>query len=126
MRRRATSTLPCVIVLPLLVVFGSLAEGTAALPAGPVPAVPDTLVGTVRAVDYETETVEVLTGVGMAVWVERVRVYPGVPVTIQGRPRPLTDLRRGQIVRVVYRVTVEGKVAASLEVLPRRDAGGAP
>lgn len=84
----------------------------------------DTLVGTVRAVDYDTNTVEVLTGVGFAIRVEHVRVQPDVPVSIEGREVPLADLRRGQIVRVVYRETADGKVAASLEVVARPDAGG--
>lgn len=129
MRRRAMRTPLGVHVIPLLVVFGTFAEGFAVARPGDVtsfPAAQDTLVGTVRAVDYDTQTVEVLTGVGLAVRVVRVLVYPGVPVSMEGQERPLADLRRGQIVRVVYRVTVEGKVATSLEVVPRTDAGGAP
>lgn len=112
-------------VAPVLAIFLAAAAPDA-LRAAPASAVArqDTLVGTVRAVDYDTQTVEVLTGVGMAVRVEHVLVYPDVPVSIEGRRVPLADLRRGQIVRVVYRETVEGKVAASLDVVARPDAEG--
>ena len=110
---------------PVLAIFLAAAAPDAAfaVPATPA-AMQDTLLGTVRAVDYDTQTVEVLTGVGLALRVERVLVQPDVPVSIEGREVPLADLRRGQIVRVVYRETVEGKVAASLEVVARPDAGG--
>lgn len=122
MGRRPTLRLG-VLVLPVLVLVelaaqgcGTYGAGAATLPAV-LPADPDTLVGTVRSVNYNTQTVEVLIGFGAAVSVEPVRVEPTVPVTIGGERRPLAELRRGQVIRVVYRETAAGKVAASLEVV---------
>jgi hypothetical protein len=109
----------------LIVVGGAAACGGGAYGRPDVtPAASDTLVGTVRSVNYTTETVEVLTGFGSAVRLERVRVAPAVPVRIGGARRPLADLRRGQVVRIVYRETRQGKTAASLEVVTRPARGG--
>ena len=122
---RFSRQLPRAVALSLLLLVGAVAGSSAA--AAPFPnAVQDTLVGTVRFVDYDTHTVEVVTGVGMAVRIERVLVSPAVPVTIEGQSRPLADLRRGQVVLVTYRATADGKVATSLEVVPVRSPGGAP
>ena len=107
---------------PVLAIFLAAAAPDRAF-AAPA-AIQDTLVGTVRVVNYDTNTVEVLTGVGFAIRVEHVRVEPDVPVSVEGREAPLADLRSGQIVRIVYTQTPDGKVAASLEVIARPDAGG--
>jgi hypothetical protein len=124
MTYRSSPPLACTVVLSLLMV-GTAAEVSAVTASFPN-AAQDTLVGTVRSVDYQTNTVEVLTGVGLAITIERVHVDPAVPVTIDGQSRPLADLRRGQVVLVTYRTTEDGKVATSLEVVPIRGARGAP
>jgi hypothetical protein len=118
MELRRTATLLCAILLPMFVSVGG--QEPAAPPPMPAPAA-DTLVGTMRSVDYRTNTVEILTGVGLAIWIERVHVAPTVIVTIEGRPHPLADLRRGQVLRVAYRRTELGNDAISVDVVP---AGG--
>lgn len=105
-----------ILLVSLLLALGSVADDFAAA-QHPASTVQDTLVGAVRSVDYQTNTVEVLTGVGFAIRVERVHVEPPMRVTIEGESRPLADLRRGQVVRVAYRETDDGKVATSVEVV---------
>jgi hypothetical protein len=138
MQNRAAFPFPSALVALLLLARPGVAEGeasdapltanVAASVAQDVAAsvVQDTLVGTVRSVDYQTSTVELLTGVGLAIRVERVHVEPNVPVTIGGQARPLADLRRGQVLRVEYRETAAGRVVTSLEVVQPPGPGGAP
>lgn len=89
-------------------------------------AAPDTLIATVHSVDADAGVLEVVTGVGLALWIESVRVYPQVPIVVRGTEVRLETLSPGQIVRIVYRDTVEGKVAASVEAAARPSNGGAP
>lgn len=126
MRSRVTFPFPSGLAILLLLVFGTAAGGSTATAQPTATAAQDTLVGTVRTVDYRTNVVEVLTGVGFAVWIERVHVAPAMTVMIDGQPHPLADLRRGQVVQVAYRETDEGKVATSLEVVATQGPGGAP
>ncbi len=86
---------------------------------------PDELVGTVRAVDPDAGWVEVLTGVGHAIRLDRIRVYPSILVDIDGVMSWLDALEPGRIVRVVYRVTAEGKVAESVATLAAPGPRGA-
>lgn len=88
--------------------------------AHPSLAVADTLVGTVRGVYPESGVVDVITGTGHAIRVERIRVYETVLVDVDGVLSWLRELERGRIVRVVYRETVEGKVAESIATLRAR------
>jgi hypothetical protein len=123
MARHVSFTLLAAAVLPVLALVGTATEVSAA--PSMTSTAQDTLVGTVRSVNYETNTVELLTGLGFAIRIERVKVEPATSVMIGGEARPLDNLRRGQVVLVEYREAAGGKVAISLKVV-RMESGGAP
>lgn len=111
----------------LVLAVGAFAVGASARgPLEPSAGTPDILIGTVRSVDTQAGILEVLTGVGLAVRVERVRVYPTIWILVDGVVSRLGELRPGQIVRIEYRDTVEGKVAGTVETVPLEREGGTP
>ena len=106
--------------------FWMAADGHARPSPLALPTAQDTLIATVHSVDAEAGVLEVVTGVGLALRIERVRVYRQVPIVVQGTEVWLDALAPGQIVRIVYRETAEGKVAESVQVARRPANGGAP
>jgi hypothetical protein len=110
-----------------LVVLASSAVARGLEPAAPPYAsqAADTLVGTVRGVYPDSGYIGVITGTGLAIRLERIGVYEPVVVEVDGVPSPLGALERGRVVRVVYRETVEGKVAQSIATLRVGAEGGA-
>jgi len=106
---------------------GAGAAAGAAGPAPPARAVSndgDTLVATVNAVDLRARSIDLITGVGLALRIRHARLP--APLTIKGiAPESLAVmLTPGCIVRVVLRATPAGPAASQVELLraapPRR------
>lgn len=91
-----------------------LAPGAAAAQA-PGSSPHDSLQGAIRTVDARKRTVEVTTGVGMSLWVVRLRVPTELRITASGTALPLTALKPGDIVRVSYGSRPAGYVAYTIE-----------
>lgn len=75
------------------------------------------LTATVAAVYSEERRLEVITGVGHALQVVRMRVDPACRITVAGSAGRLGDLTRGDIVRIQYRRIPEGTVATNIETV---------
>jgi len=85
-----------------------------------------TAAGMVFRVDPETASLEVLTGVGLALRVLRFRCDESTVIQASGKPVRLASLKRGDTVRVVCRPDVQGNLAIRIELLPRPGAEGGP
>jgi len=75
-------------------------------------------------VDPETQRLEVLTGVGLALRVLRIRCDEATLIQSAGKQVRLASLKRGDPVRVTCRPSVEGYVAIRIEALPRPGTEG--
>ncbi len=76
--------------------------------------------GTVHAVDPKTSSLDLITGVGMAlrlVHMRDMRALPTTPVTAGGAPIPLAALKPGDVVRADCHRTEAGLVADKIEKL---------
>ncbi len=133
-RLKVLTSPPVSIGLALLLTLcwiapGALARQLAAVSPAPAgPQARDTLRGTVRAIDATAGNFDVVTGVGMALRIVRLRAGAGTYVTAAGAPASLADIKPGDIVRVEYRVTPQGNVCDKVERLGRMGGrpGGAP
>jgi hypothetical protein len=79
--------------------------------------------GTVKTVDLSGGTLDLVTGVGYALRIQRVRLP--APLKVQGAARESTAvvLAPGSIVRVEFRTTTEETTASKVELVrpaPRR------
>ena len=77
----------------------------------------DTVVGAVRAVDARARTLEVTTGVGLALRVVRVSVPAETPITDRGGALAFPLLKPGDIVRIAFGARPGGFVAYAIERL---------
>jgi len=75
-----------------------------------------TVRGTVHAVEPRAGSVEVVTGVGMALRVVRLQAMATTRIMRGGAGVVLTELRRGDFVRAECRWTDKGLVADRIEV----------
>lgn len=75
--------------------------------------------GAVRVVDVRARTLEVTTGVGMALRVVRLAVPAQLQVTASGATLPLARLQPGDLVRVSYGSREGAYVAYTIERLER-------
>ncbi len=75
------------------------------------------LTATVGAVDTKARTLEMITGVGHALWVVRMQVEPTCHITVAGTAGQLGDLKRGNIVRIQYRKAAERNLAEYIETV---------
>ena len=92
----------------------------------PTPVPPhDSVQGAVRVVDLSSRTLEVTTGVGFALRVVRLAVPAGIPVTDEAKdaPIPLSTLKPGDIVRVLFGGRPARYVAYSIERVGRMETG---
>ena len=80
----------------------------------PQPAVP-ILKGTVRVVDPKTGSLELVTGVGMALRLVRLHAVTTTRIVRGNTGIALTELRRGDIVRAECHRTDKGLVADRIE-----------
>src|SRR5437667_4240185 len=93
-----------------------------------VPTVPhDSVRGAIRAVDVRARTVEVTTGVGLALRVVRLEVPASVPITDrtggEGEPIQLAQLKPSDVIRVAFGGRQTGWVAYTIERVGRMEAG---
>ncbi len=90
----------------------------------------DSVRGAIRAVDTRARTLEVTTGVGLAIRVVRLQVPATVPITdrkdAQGAPITLAALKPGDVIRVSFGSRPTGFVAYAIERVGRMDAGVEP
>jgi len=87
----------------------------------------DSVRGAIRAVDTGARTLEVTTGVGLALRVVHLQVPAAVPITdqkgSQGAPISLAELKPGDVIRVSFGSRPTGFVAYTIERVGRMDAG---
>ncbi len=99
------------------------------LPAQQPAAPHDSVRGAVRAVDPRGRTLDVSTGVGMALRVVRLQVPAAVPITDRkggqgvAAPIQLAELKPGDVIRVAFGGRPTGFVAYTIERLGRMEAG---
>ena len=109
-----------------LALLSGLALSLASHPALAQQSVHDSVVGAVQALDTNARTLEVTTGVGMALRSVRLAVPPTIPVKSSGTTVALEQLHAGDIVKVTYGGPIGAFIAYSIERLGRMDAGRAP
>ena len=85
---------------------------------------PTTLTATVRSVDAQARTLEVVTGVGHVLRVVKLSFAEGAEVKTAGGMTPLAELKPGDLVRVAYTKGADGNAVKTIEALPRPEAGG--
>lgn len=83
----------------------------------------DSVRGAVRAIDPRTRTLEITTGVGLALRVVRLQVPAAVPVTAPTGALALGDLKPGDVVRATFGVRTGGFVAYTIERVGRMGDG---
>jgi hypothetical protein len=90
----------------------------------------DSVRGAIRAVDVSARTVEVASGVGLALSVVRLQVPADVPITdragTQPAPIALTALKPGDVVRATFGARPTGLVAYTIERVGRIATGVEP
>jgi hypothetical protein len=99
------------IVRAALVPFLALAV----FAAGQPPSSARTVRGTVHAVEPKTGSVEVVTGVGMALRLVRLQAMPTTRIIRGAAGVVLTELKRGDVVRAECHWTDKGLVADRIE-----------
>jgi len=87
----------------------------------------DSVRGAIRAVDTRARTLEVTTGVGLAIRVVRLQVPATVPITdrkdAQGAPINLAALKPGDVIRVSFGSRPTGFVAYTIERIGSMEEG---
>lgn len=91
-------------------------------PAAQTP--PYTYQGTIQAVQPETASMDLITGVGMALRLVHMRTLPETRITAGEASLAFSDFKLGDIVRAECRLTDTGLVADRVEKLA--SAGSAP
>jgi len=89
----------------------------AATPAAAGPSA--TLTATVRSVDAQGRTLEIVTGVGYALRVVKLSWKAAPTVKAAEAGMGMAQLKPGDLVRVEYATAPEGNVVRTLELLPR-------
>ena len=92
--------------------------------ARPAAGQPERLTGTVRAVQVQAGTCDLLTGVGHALRIRRIHLASGLRVKTGSGESPVSALAPGSIVRVECRSGPEGTVASTVELLETPAAAG--
>ena len=85
-----------------------------------------TMAATVRSVDTKQGTLDVITGVGLALRVIRFRVDKHCQIKVRGEAAKLTDLRPGEVVRLQYRKIDDRRMVQTIETLQFQSARGKP
>jgi hypothetical protein len=114
MKRRCSAWLIGIVLFVLLVAATGGALGQPEL---------ERMIGTVKAVDPEARTVWVITGTGHSLRMMAFHAGSHCRIAVAGAEAQLGDVRRGQIVVVRHRKTVERYEAESIETLPTPDEG---
>ena len=119
------------IPLPVLAVFCILATGSCTTVSPPRTSGAATseslsMTATCRAVDSQARTLDVVTGVGMALRLVRFRMSPECRIkAAAGVPVEAGNLKPGEIIRIRYQEKPDHKLAESIEALPAEAGGGA-
>ena len=107
------------IVLLLSVLAAPIAARAQQLPH-------DSLQGAVRVLNARARTLEVTTGVGMALQVVRLQVPSDARITTRGAALAFSALQPGDIVRVSFGARPTGGVAYTIERVGRMATGPEP
>ena len=107
---------------PSFFYYAALSAAVPVRGAAVPPPAPDSLLGAVHAVDVRAKTVEVTTGVGMALWVVRLQIAADTRITETGAPLALALLQPGDIVRVSWGARGTAAVAYTVERIGRISA----
>lgn len=84
------------------------------------------MTGTVSNVHTEDATVQVITGIHLALRVVTFRVVADTRIQRAGESIAVEQLAPGDVVRIDYRATAEGNVADAISVVAVPEEGGAP
>lgn len=129
-RSTRAAVLPCpstiAILLPLAALFVLLcSSGMAAseLAAPPMPGSSRSVTGTVRSVDVQARSLEVITGVGLALRTVRISCDDATAYKGPAGAMSLAGIKQGDVVRIDTRAP-EGNVARTVELLPPPGARG--
>jgi type IV secretory pathway ATPase VirB11/archaellum biosynthesis ATPase len=78
-----------------------------------------TVTGAIRVVNNRTRTLEVTTGVGMALRAVKLQLAADTRITAEGAALPADSLKAGDIVRISYGARPGGFVAYTIERIGR-------
>jgi len=112
------------IMVTALIAFKAL--GAAPAPDSAPAAPSERLTATVMAVDSRGGTIDLLTGVGHALRIVRIRVPRRLEMRDVHGAVPMTALTPGSIVYVEYQLTPAGMMASTLELREARPRGVKP
>jgi hypothetical protein len=82
-----------------------------------------TITATVRSVNAEARTLEVVTGVGYALAVVKLSYEAGAEARTAAGTAPLAQLKPGDLVRIEYTRGAGVNTAKTIAVLPRPESG---
>ncbi len=82
--------------------------------------------GTVHAIKTQPAAVDVVTGVGFALRLIRVRTVPATTVDSAGTTIPMSHIQAGDVVRIDCSATATGLVADHIAKLDARGSRGTP
>jgi hypothetical protein len=112
------------LALVSLLACGSAYQGTpvpapakAAGPATPASPALSVMMATCKGYDYDSGTMEVITGVSFALREVTFKIHEDTEITIDGTRADPTDMQAGMVVRVEYRATAQGNLAERIEVV---------
>jgi hypothetical protein len=112
------------LVLVSLLACGSAYQGTpvpapakAAGPATPASPALSVMTATCKGYDYDSGTMEVITGVSFALREVTFKIHEDTEITIDGTRADPTDMQAGMVVRIEYRATAQGNLAERIEVV---------
>lgn len=77
----------------------------------------NSLTVTITAVDTESRSLDVITGVGHALRSVRIHLDPACRIMVAGAAGQLRDLERGDVVCIEYRKTTQGNMASAIETV---------
>lgn len=83
------------------------------------------MTGTVSYVHTEDATVEVITGIHLALRVVAFRIIADTQIEKAGESVAIEELGPGDVVRIDYRATPEGNIADAIRVIAPPEEGGA-
>jgi hypothetical protein len=121
MTHRAGCSVPLLTVSILCCAYPSFARPPSPASGSAAP----TLTATVRSVDTQARTLEVVTGVGHALRVVKFAFGEGAEVKTAGGAASLVQIKRGDLIRIEFTKDAGVDTAKTIEVLPRPEAGGA-
>ena len=114
--RAASNVMGAFYLLVLLVAVFSVAPSPVHTSQAQSVAV-NSLTATITAVDTESRSLDVITGVGHALRSIRIHLDPTCRIMVAGAAGQLRDLERGDVVRIEYRKATQGNMASTIEAV---------